>query len=121
MFLTNLTRSIKISTYLSLTFEFQDMNEYVTVKMRIYLFHVSILGQWTEIFRLILNETYKKFGGRRATQILGAKVELLTSSVGNVIAPEDISFQGMNAVHLAAKFDTKALEVRKGSSTFYLQ
>jgi len=48
---------------------FQDFNEYVAVKMRVYIFQIAIIGQCADIFKLILKETIDKFGGRRVAQV----------------------------------------------------
>ena len=46
-------------------------------------------------------------------EVLKAKVELVTKRVEKIIGPDDLCIDGMNAIHLAAKFDPKSLEVNK--------
>jgi len=39
-------------------------------------------------------------------------VELQAKQVNKLVDPEDAALDGMNAIHLAAKFDSKSLQER---------
>jgi hypothetical protein len=50
-------------------------------------------------------------GSRKVMEVLNTKTELLTKRVERIICYDDLCIDGMNAIHLAAKFDPKSLEV----------
>jgi hypothetical protein len=86
------------------------MGNFYRVNMRVSLFHLAIIGQWSEIVRLFLSEVSIKLDYQKAFDLLQAQVELQAKQVVELIEPEDAALDGMNAVHLAAKFDPKSLQ-----------
>jgi len=46
------------------------MGDFYRVKMRVSLFHLAIIGQWSEIVRLFLTEVSQKLDSRQAFNLL---------------------------------------------------
>ena len=87
--------------------------EFCPVKIRVYPLQLAIMGQWSEIVHLFLSQIYQKNGSRSVMEVLKAKVELFSKFSASIFNPEDICLDGMNAIHLSAKFDPKSLQVSR--------
>jgi hypothetical protein len=51
--------------------------------------------------------------------LLNSKAEFVTKNFNKILTADDLSLDGMNAIHLAAKFDPPTLEVcgKQGDQT----